>query len=65
MLIAGIMKAVTSLSDGSTAMTNGTNGNAADGEALEQYLGKIIGSRVAAIGNHRLNKAILDSREKH
>lgn len=64
MLIAGILKAITTLSDSSTSMTNGANGNTAEREQLEEYLGKIIGSRVAAMGNHKLNKAIFDSREK-
>jgi transcription initiation factor TFIID subunit 6 len=65
MLIAGIMKAIVTLSDTSSSMPNGTNSNAEEGEQLVEYLGKIIGSRVAAMENHKLNKAILDSREKH
>lgn len=64
MLIAGILKAITTLSDSPASMTNGTSGNTAEREQLEEYLGKIIGSRVAAMGNHKLNKVILDSKEK-
>lgn len=63
MLIAAILKTIESLSDGSTSTPNGINRNAAEGEAVEQYLGKVIGARVVALGNHELNKIILDSRE--
>ncbi|KAL2062918.1 hypothetical protein VTL71DRAFT_5990 [Oculimacula yallundae] len=65
MMIAAIMKGVLSLVDISVSppVTNGTNGNAAEGQLIEDYLGTIIGSRVVAIGNHKLNEAILKSRE--
>jgi transcription initiation factor TFIID subunit 6 len=60
-----IMKAILSLTDGDTIEVNDVNGNTADdGPALAEYLGEIIGSRVASINNHRLNKIILDSRGK-
>lgn len=65
MLIAGIMKAVTCIAEGPNAMANGMNGVTTASKELEEYLGSIIGSRVAAIGNHRLNRMILDSREKN
>lgn len=64
MLISGIMKAVTCITEGPNAMANGMNGNTTEKRELEEYLGPIIGGRVAAIGNHRLNRMILDSREK-
>ncbi|KAK0117869.1 hypothetical protein ONS95_012189 [Cadophora gregata] len=66
MLIAAIMKGVLSLVDNTaspTPATNGTNGNAAEDQLIEDYLGTIIGSRVVSIGNHKLNEAILKSRE--
>jgi transcription initiation factor TFIID subunit 6 len=68
LLIAGIMKGITSITSDSTPMTNGTNGIASDAnesQMVEEYLGTIIGARVTALGDHKLNKAILDSREKH
>ncbi|PQE21788.1 hypothetical protein CJF30_00010999 [Rutstroemia sp. NJR-2017a BBW] len=65
MLIAVIIKAVTSLTDGSGLLTNGTNGTTDDGPELEEYLGPVIGSRIAGAGDHKLNMAILESREKN
>ncbi|CZR56456.1 related to TATA-binding protein-associated-factor [Phialocephala subalpina] len=65
MLIGVIMKGIMSITEMPTLLTNGMNGNAAEGQEVEEYLGATIGSRVAALGNHKLNKAILDSREKH
>ncbi len=64
MLIAGILHAISDINDASIVMTNGVNGNAAEGAQVEEYLGTVIGSRVVAMGNHKLNMAILDSREK-
>jgi transcription initiation factor TFIID subunit 6 len=67
MLIAAIIKAVTTITGGSTATTNGingTNGHTADAQQVEEYLGSIIGSRIAGLGNHDLNQAILESRGK-
>lgn len=64
MLIGVIIKGIMALSETSSQTANGINGNAAEGEQIEEYIGSIIGSRVVALGNHKLNKAILDSREK-
>ena len=64
MLIAGILHAISDITDASIVMTNGVNGNAAEGAQVEEYLGTVIGSRVVAMGNHKLNMAILESREK-
>lgn len=64
MLLGAIMKGILTISETSTETTNGINGNAAEGQEVEEYLGSIIGARVASLGNHKLNKAILDSREK-
>ena len=64
MLIAGIMKAITSITGDGTQLINGTNGKTDEGQMLEEYFGPIIGGRVAALENHKLNKAILESRDK-
>ncbi|KAE9364657.1 DUF1546-domain-containing protein [Stipitochalara longipes BDJ] len=66
MLIAGILRAISSLTDADPLIerTNGVNGNAAEASQVEEYLGSIIGSRVVTMGNHKLNKLILESREK-
>jgi len=65
MVIAAILKGISTITEMSPSLTNGMNGNAGDGELIEEYLGTTIGSKVASLGNHKLNKAILDSREKH
>ncbi|PMD37282.1 DUF1546-domain-containing protein [Hyaloscypha variabilis F] len=66
MLLAGIIRAISSLTDADPLIekTNGVNGNAAEASQVEEYLGAIIGSRVVALGNHKLNKTILESGEK-
>lgn len=66
MMIAALMKAVMSLVDNvqPAAATNGTNGNAAEAQLIEDYLGPIVGGRVVALGNHKLNEVILKSREQ-
>lgn len=65
MIIAAIMKAITGLTEGQTRpLTNGTNGITGESTSIEEYLGTIIGSRVVGIGNHELNKNILESRPK-
>lgn len=65
MLLAGILKAVTSISATEARLLNGANGAHGD-EALEveAFLGSIIGGRVAGLGNSGLNKAILEVRDK-
>ncbi|KUJ17608.1 DUF1546-domain-containing protein [Mollisia scopiformis] len=64
MLIGAIMKGIMTIAESPTQMMNGLNGNAAEGQLVEEYLGSTIGSRVVALGNHKLNKAILDSIDK-
>jgi transcription initiation factor TFIID subunit 6 len=65
MVKAAIMKAIMSLTKGQAMpLINGANGNADEGAAVEEYLGTIIGSRVAGLGNHELSKNILESRPK-
>ena len=66
-LVGVIVKAVRGLSDDAAAAAatmNGTNGATADVEAhqLAEFLGGIIGERVARLGDHSLNRAILDAR---
>ncbi|KAJ9143832.1 Transcription initiation factor TFIID subunit 6 [Pleurostoma richardsiae] len=64
-LIGAIMKAIRGIIKGDLGLSNGVNGATAANEAaeLETFLGPIIGSRVAAIGDHHLNRAVLDARQ--
>ena len=65
MLIAALMKAVMMLSPPEgMRITNGTNGHSEEGRQVEEYLGSVIGGRVAASGNHALVKAVLEVRDK-
>jgi transcription initiation factor TFIID subunit 6 len=66
-LVGGILKAISSLIGGaaaSSAAANGMNGSTSAGEAAEltEFLGDIIGERVARLGKHALTKAVLDAR---
>ncbi|APA05234.1 hypothetical protein SS1G_09612 [Sclerotinia sclerotiorum 1980 UF-70] len=77
MLIAVLMKAVMSLSQEAEIHVNGTNGangngmngmmdvDDHEGKQLEEYLGTTIGKRVRNVRDHKLNKAILETREKN
>ncbi|KAJ8071956.1 hypothetical protein OCU04_002259 [Sclerotinia nivalis] len=77
MLIAVLMKAVMSLSQEVEILMNGTNGangngmngmmdvDDDEGKQLEEYLGPTIGKRVRNVRDHKLNKAILETREKN
>ncbi len=66
MLVSGgIMKAIRTLVSHDPAVPNGVNGNGmAESEAAEliEFLGPIVGSRVAQLGDHALNKAVLEAR---
>jgi transcription initiation factor TFIID subunit 6 len=64
MIQAAIMKTIMSLVDGEEILTNGANGMVDDSAELEEYLGPLIGAKVAGVGNRKLNRIILDSREK-
>lgn len=48
-------------------MTNGHANGAVDVEAplVEEYLGQLIGSRVNALGNRALCRAVLEARDKN
>lgn len=70
-LVAGIMKAVRSLASigknaaSAVTTTNGINGggtSARKAAELVEFLGPIIGERVAALGDHHLNEVILAAR---
>jgi len=65
-LVGGIMKAIETLVGGLglLAATNGVNGVdiSREAEQVTQFLGPIIGQRVAQLGSHTLNKAILEVR---
>jgi len=65
MLVGGIMKAVESLVGGSgIPVANGVNGvdMSKEAEQVTDFLGPIIGQRVARLENHALNRAILEVR---
>ncbi|GAB1314514.1 histone H4-like TAF Taf6, SAGA complex subunit [Madurella fahalii] len=64
MLVGGIMKAVESLVGGGAAVSNGVNGVdlSRETEQVVEFLGPIIGQRVGRLGNHALNRAILEVR---
>ena len=63
----GIVRAIHTLVDHAPArLPNGVNGaGTSDAEAAEliDFLGPIVGSRVAALGDHRLNRAVLGTRD--
>lgn len=65
MVIAILVKAVSSISDAPAPFSNGTNGVvAAEAPLVEDFLGSIVGSRVNALSNRALCKAVLEAREK-
>ncbi|RAL62938.1 hypothetical protein DID88_004779 [Monilinia fructigena] len=81
MLVAVLVKAIVSLSEDANILTNsinganGANGNELngvmdvdddeEGQELEEFLGPTIGRRIRNAKDHKLNKAILESREKN
>ncbi|KAK0720165.1 TAF6-like protein [Lasiosphaeris hirsuta] len=62
-LVGGVMKAVETLAEGA-AVSNGVNGMdlSREAEQVTDFLGPIIGQRVAQLENHALNRAILEVR---
>jgi transcription initiation factor TFIID subunit 6 len=63
MLVGGLMKAIESIVGGpGVPAVNGVNGldTSREAEKLSEFLGPVIGRRVARLGNHALNRAILD-----
>lgn len=65
LLVGAIVKAIRSIAKTDVSLSNGVNGAVSDNEAAElsDFLGPIIGSRVAEIGDHKLNRAVLDARQ--
>ena len=64
MIIAAVVKAVESIAGESSSLINGADEAVDEAPLIEEYLGTIIGSRIATKGNHKLNKALLEAKEK-
>ncbi|KAF5558385.1 transcription initiation factor TFIID subunit 6 [Fusarium mexicanum] len=65
MLVQGIVQAVASLADHVESGTNGVNGTAnveTEISELKDFIGPIIGGKIASAGNRRLVRTILDAR---
>lgn len=62
MVIGAIMKAINTLCDETPLLTNGTSPENDMTAELEDFIGSEIGSRVSALKDHKLEKAILDAR---
>jgi transcription initiation factor TFIID subunit 6 len=64
MLVGGIVKAITTMGEDDKSVVNGINGGVpgSDVAELNEFLGSIIGERVASLGNRRLIKTVLDAR---
>ncbi|KAL2889232.1 Transcription initiation factor TFIID subunit 6 [Ceratocystis lukuohia] len=63
MLLGAIVQAVSSISGSEISVeSNGVNGTGSEGVDMVEFLGKNIGERILQIGNHRLNKLVLDAR---
>lgn len=65
MLIAAVIKAVTTLSDDSSPFTHSVSDKNTDEVEVKDYLGSIIGSRIVALEDPKLIKAILKLKEKN
>jgi transcription initiation factor TFIID subunit 6 len=69
MIITVLLRAVTSIVDAPLTNGNGANGAngtvAAEAPLVEEYLGSIVGSRVNALSNRALCKAILEARDRN
>lgn len=65
-LVGGILKAISTIVGGiGTTVANAMNGTTSSSDAAEltEFLGDTFGERVARIGNHALNKEVLDARQ--
>lgn len=64
MLVGGIVKAVATMAEDDKTVANGISGPVPESDIAElnEFLGSIVGERVAALGNRRLIKQILDAR---
>jgi transcription initiation factor TFIID subunit 6 len=61
-VIGAIMKAISTLRDDTPLLTNGTSPEDDMTAELEDFIGPVICSRVSALKDHRLEKAIHDAR---
>jgi transcription initiation factor TFIID subunit 6 len=65
MLVGGIVKAITTLVDNEESTVNTMNGGGIsdrDVNDLNDFVGSIIGERIASLGNRRLVKEVLEGR---
>ncbi|KAJ4196070.1 histone H4-like TAF Taf6, SAGA complex subunit [Fusarium falciforme] len=65
MLVQGIVQAVASLSERGESSVNGVNGTAnleSEVSELKEFIGTIVGEKIASSGNRKLIRAILDAR---
>ncbi|KAH8177038.1 TATA box binding protein associated factor (TAF) domain-containing protein [Sarocladium implicatum] len=65
MLVQGLVQAVASLAQRAEPVVNGSKGAPSEGDvaALKDFLGPIVGAKIAASGNARLIHIVLDARE--
>lgn len=66
MLMTAIIGAIQKLSPRAgnpSSVVNGANGNSDEVTQIEEYLGTAVGSRVIALGNNGLNRAVLATRD--
>jgi transcription initiation factor TFIID subunit 6 len=66
MVIAAVMAAVESIGGATAALglMNGANSTGDETAQIKEYLGPLIGSRIAAKNDHTLNRALLAAQEK-
>lgn len=64
MLVHGLVQAVASVAQRDEPAVNGVNGAASDSEIsdLKEWLGPIVGEKIASSGNRRLISSVLDAR---
>ncbi|KAH7368669.1 TATA box binding protein associated factor [Plectosphaerella cucumerina] len=64
MLVGGIVKAILSMANDDKDAMNGVNGAVADAKTteLKEFIGSILGARLAALGNRKLIDEVLDAR---
>lgn len=65
MLLAAIIKAVTTLTDDSSPFAHGISDNSSEEDDVKEYLGTIIGNHIVSLECPKLIRAILNSKEKN
>ncbi|POS87804.1 hypothetical protein EPUL_000271 [Erysiphe pulchra] len=65
MLLAAIIKAVTTLTDDCSPFAHGISDNSTEEDEVKEYLGTIIGSHIVSLECPKLIRAILNSKEKN